>query len=387
MYLRKRRGYRGATAAVSLAGVLVALFASEGYGQSLRVNQPSASGLGGVANVGQIGNTGVARHFGQNAPFTVPRGATPLRQNAQQLMGMSRQYSMFRQRRGGSTGLSLLSAGIYNQQSVSTSWHKRLATGGAARYVRQPPRLGAAGAGGAPGVDRALSNLILQPQALLQTTAFLGPMSGLTLPIGGVRDAMSAIDQTTSAPYAMQSPSPETRHTQSELMASRLEVLRQRALKDAWKWFKADDFERARSAFESAEMLDRSDPEPRAGAFFCLVADRRYAQAQQNFNRIIRYDMGKDRNPFKLDFGLAQRYSTPRRMRLDVREFMDFNDAQENPVGLYGALCYLLWHADLREEALRGAQHLIQNDSGGQAGWFGRMILAAAKEEGVVPTE
>jgi hypothetical protein len=164
--------------------------------------------------------------------------------------------------------------------------------------------------------------------------------------------------------------------------------MRERILKEAWQWFSKEDFPRARSAFQSAEMLDRSDPEPRAGMFFCSVAQERYAQAVHNFNRISSWDLSRQEDPFGVDFDLPARYSSARRMRSDIRKFVDFADPRrKRHTGLYGALCYFLWQTENQGQAVRAAQNLVQTDPTGPAGNFGRMVLEAAERHGVVATE
>ena len=162
---------------------------------------------------------------------------------------------------------------------------------------------------------------------------------------------------------------------------------RERTLKEAWQWFKLDDFQRARAAFQNAEMLDRSDPEPRAGMFFCSVAEERYAQALQNFNRIMRWDMSGARNHFDMDLKLPERYSTIWRMRSDVGKLLTFDRLQKQKSGLYGAVCYALWHAGKQGEAVRGAQNLVEGDPTGPGGGFGRIILKAAEKHGVAAAQ
>lgn len=367
-----------------LGGAILTCFSSKSYGQALRVSQPTANTLDSVTNIGRIGNTAVSQGFSRRSQVGAYRGSLPPRQSAQQLLGASQRFSTFGRRSGTPRDLLGLNRASRIQRSTETNWRKRLARSGAARYMRQPPRYQSSVA---RLVDPTVADLLLQPQALLQTTAFLGPMSGLGSPTGGIRDAVSAKDQAGVSPYTLQSLSPQKERTQSELMASRLELMRERILKEAWQWFKKEDFRRARSAFQSAEMLDRTDPEPRAGMFFCSVAQERYSQAMHNFNRIVGRDLRRQEDPFAADFELPVRYSSARRMRSDIRRFVDFTEARQDSTGLYGALCYFLWHTETRDQAVRAAQKLVQIDPTGSAGYFGRLVLEAAERHGVVATE
>lgn len=374
-----------ATAVVSVLGaVLLTPFPTRTYGQSLRVSRPSSTTLNSVTNIGQVGKTTVSSNFSRGLGFTAGRGTLPPQQSGQQLLGTGRRFSTFGRPQRGRRDLVGSGRAGEIRSSVRTNWRKRLATAGAARYMRQPPRFGL---GGSPRVDRAVSSVLLEPQTLLNTTAFLGPVSGLGLPSGGIRDGMSASDQAGARPYTLLSLSAERQYSQSELMSSRLELLRERTLKEAWQWFKLEDFHQARAAFQSAEMLDRSDPETRAGIFFCSVAEERYSQALQNFNRIMRWDMRGARNSFDVDLRLAERYSSIRRMRADVRKLTEYNRRQKERTSLYGALCYALWHSGSQSEAVRGAQNLVKTDPTGPAGRLGRVILEAAKKHGVAAPE
>jgi tetratricopeptide (TPR) repeat protein len=169
-------------------------------------------------------------------------------------------------------------------------------------------------------------------------------------------------------------------------MATRLVMMRERALKEAWQWFSQAEYGRARSSFQSVEMLDRSDPEPRLGMFLCSVADERYAQAAENFKQIMRRDMDPSREPFR-DYNVAARYVSPRRMRADTRDFLEYYNAHTDELGMYVALCYYLWHTDAREEALRGAQQIIKTDPTGPGGRFGRLMLQAATGDDVAAVQ
>ena len=358
------------------------------YGQGLRTSNVATNTTNSVTNIGQVGNTAVSQRFGQGLATGSISRTLPPRQNARELSRSGTGMSLFARRAGARRNLVGSAYDSPISLAVTTNWHKRIAAGGAGRYLRTPPVYRAG-----PGMqqDATVANVVLDPRSLLSTTSFFGPAHGLGLPTGGMRDAQALREATDVAPYTsftMRPPSSrKERPTQSEMMFSQLADKRHRILKEAWGWFRSKDYGRAREAFRSAEMLDRSDPEPRAGQLFCSVAEGRYAQAIENFNRILARDMAMESDPLDHDFNLAARYETVRQMRQDTSKLLEYQGEHKKDLRLYGAVCYFLWQTGSHREAAQGAQNMIQADPTGPAGRFGKLVAEAAKRKRAAPAE
>jgi hypothetical protein len=257
---------------------------------------------------------------------------------------------------------------------------------GAARYFRQPPdfryfQYTDAG----PGARQAHS--LLNAAELIESTAFVAPAR-----LGGVRGglahgALSLEDDIEQVRYSAKPVIAPGEHTQAELMTSRLTALQKRSVADAWAWFQKGEYLRARSCFENAEMLNRRDAEPRAGMFFCMVAERKYAQALHLVARIYRMDAGPQL--FEADYRLLERYEpldveepagrrtlAKERLLADVRSFVKFSG--ENPsLMILAAEVFHLWHCGQRTEAVQAARILVDQDPTGPYGRLGASLLEA----------
>jgi hypothetical protein len=304
-------------------------------------------------------------------------------ETTQQLARDTRLYSFFANRmdrRGRQPGRSLVDA---IQEDVETDWHRRIAPAGAARYFRDPPRYRPA----RPNLADPYGNVneLLQAEDLLNTTAFLGPVYHLGLQRTGVQDGLSAREEPETMPYQARRGTANAIHSQADLMESRLKLERERVLREAWEWFGQKEYDRSRTAFESAEVLDRSDSEPRAGVFFCSIAEQRYIQAAYNFSRLVRWS--GEGNLFRSDYRLADRYESLAQLRADIRAFAEFAASQGNHPDVLVQMCYLLWHTGNRSDAAAGARHLIQRDPTGPVGTLGRQLTEALGAEAVQEVE
>jgi hypothetical protein len=202
-----------------------------------------------------------------------------------------------------------------------------------------------------------------------------------------VHDALSLEDDTGQVRYSARPVIGPGERTQAELMTSRLTALQKQSVADGWTWFQKGEYLRARSCFENAEMLNRRDAEPRAGMFFCMVAERKYAQALHLVARIYRMDAGPQL--FEADYRLLERYEpldveepagrrtlAKERLLADVRSFVKFSG--ENPsLMILAAEVFHLWHCGQRTEAVQAARILVDQDPTGPYGRLGASLLEA----------
>lgn len=277
------------------------------------------------------------------------------------------------------------------RRQVQTNWLRRLAPSGAARYFRRG-FFQSHFSSPTPGARFTGQSLLLAPQKLLDETGFWAPAQYGGMARGGVRDRLSERDQTQSPRYAGPTAPPEERRSQADLMASRLGTMRKGLLDQAWAHFEDGAYLRARSAFQSAEMLDREDPEPRAGAFFCAVAEGKYAQAVHEIRRICGRDT--DADLFGVNYRLRERYVSEERLQQDLRALLhavEISRAKADvstggqkgaPAAVEAALGYAMWHGGgeaARLEARHSARILkdLDPDRAGPFGRFGELLTEA----------
>ena len=277
------------------------------------------------------------------------------------------------------------------RRQVQTNWLRRLAPSGAARYFHRD-FFQSHFSTPAPGATFTGQSLLLAPQKLLDETGFWAPAQYGSMAQGGVRDRLSERDRTQSPRYARPTLPLEGRHSQADLMESRLGAMRKRLLDRAWAHFEEGAYLQARSAFRSAEMLDREDPEPRAGAFFCAVAERKYAQAVHEIGRICERDT--DADLFGVDYRLPERYVSEERLHENLRHLLqavqnsrakavDSAGGRKNTLAAAeAALGYAMWHSSgetARLEALHSARILKELDPNGNGPFsrFGELLTEA----------
>ena len=373
-------------------GTLLAGVAGEARGQ-MRVNSPT-SGLGNITNIGQVGATSISRYF--NSTYQASRGrafSSPIAQR--------NNLSIFGRRLGRNRDLigDVRTAAI-NQQ-VERSWLTRLSPGGAARYIRDTPRLRSSALGAGPGDSSNLGGQLMSAQSLLYSTSFVAPAYNAGIRGGIVRDPLSERDDSTEARYSVQSLSGDEHRSQADLMEARLAAKRERLIAEGWEWFRKGNepengeplngYLMAKSAFRRAEQLKRRDPEPRIGVFFCAVAQRQYSEAVQCMFSLLRCDRGRgvghhcdlDQGIFGPEYSLANHYKSAGRMHRDVTEFVNFVNRRDIDPGLLAGVSFALWHAGSHAEALQVAQKLQQMDPNGAIGAYGLLMRRAEEEQAV----
>lgn len=405
-----------------LAGVIViTVLPGVAQGQRTRAVVPSAGsygGFGGIRAVGRVGNTSVNQYFGGRRRVGAPAGvgAVPMAGN--------RVPTTFRRWQPGARDLLEAERTAVIRRAVQVDWLRRLAPGGAARYFGRDffqARFGPRSAGGRPIAQQ----MLLEPQRLLNELAFYRPAVRGSVSRGGVRDRLSRRDNAEQPRHTGEVSPAEARHTQADLMASRLDAMRGRLMDQAWSWFEAGEYQRARSAFQSAEMLDHDDPEPRAGALFCLITQGKYSEAAHEMGRIYRRDA--DRDLFAVDYRVRawdptdtdeqgnairdDRGWPSMKLDRDLRNLARHVEARlaalqrrlaalrrvpdaagsDNPrqdrekvAALVAALSYALWHNDVglsRLEAQQFANRLKGLDPGGPFGGLGELMAQAERAE------
>jgi len=396
-------------AVVLSAVVALALGASDARAQRssqrTRAFSPSSGnygGFGGITNVGRIGNTAVTRGFGyggQGPPPPPSAGAGGL--------SSAGVPQTFRRRMPIGTDLVYQDRLTRMQSRVNTVWQQRIAPAGASRYFRQDYFRGRFGRGGQLG-PMSRSYLLFAPQKLLAETSFIGPVYNEGMGLGGPRDALSLRENPLTPDFMPTTPATESRYSQADLMASRLEAKHRQRIKQAWDYFQEGSYQQARAAFASAEMLDRHDPEPRAGLFFCTFAQQQFYQAVHAAGRVFRH-RDPDENPFLADYKLEQRYYQPKdprtgretnRLDDDLRRLVRFAEGRrqeseaaegqayaEDPsarreelAGTAAAVGFAMWHGgdeSDRREALRYARMVDKIDPGGALSGIAELMSAA----------
>lgn len=375
----RSRGFRAAVAGAVLLGVCSA----DALAQNMRVRTHGSRSYSGISQVGMVGNTSVARNFGQTTPGSTSRNRSTGSSYGQQSKGLGGR----RVNPGRNPLLSSPAQSWANQRK--NEWRHALAPSGAARYLRQPPDFRYfQDANAGPGGQQA--HRLLNAAKLVETTAFVAPARLGGFSSGVIHDALSLADDTGQVRYSARPVVGPGKHTQAELMTSRLAALQKQSLADGWTWFQKGEYLRARSCFENAEMLKRRDAEPRAGVFFCMVAERKYMQALHLAARIYRLDAGP--NLFGADYRLAERYEPldvedpeerraigKQRLLQDVRSFVKFSG--ENPsLVILAAQIFHLWHGDQRAEAVQAARILLKEDPTGPYGRLGAGVLEADRK-------
>ncbi|MCH7814288.1 MAG: YihY/virulence factor BrkB family protein, partial [Planctomycetes bacterium] len=245
------RGLRGLVACMAVAAFLSA---HPAQGQRLRVGNPANGYFGGIIEVGRIANTSVAQRFtpAPYQPAGVATGRTPA---GRAIRGLT-----FQGRMAGTSGPVRNPYTSSILKDVRTGWLQQLAPGGAARFFdprvytpgrRQRRRIGA----------QPVGQLIFEPERLLMAMGGLAPAFSGSFSYGGPRDRLSEKDRMDLPRFTISQPPPAEYRSQADLLELRLVGMRTETLEKAWSYFGAGDYLRARSAFQSAEMLDRDDPQ------------------------------------------------------------------------------------------------------------------------------
>ncbi len=368
-----------------LVGILTAAgFPGEAFGQRLRIPQPSSGTIGGELNSARIANSPIAQNFNvtQGGGYTRP----PVTTATAPLEGVS---FLIRQGEVGGDLVGSRDGPLARARAVPKSWTQTLSTGGVSRYFGRSIIYSSA------QMQMGLTNasLLLDPQALLASTAFSAPARVLGVSSGRPNDILSSKDDSDTPSYSVQSLTRAKGLSQSDMLESHLAVEHGRHLKQGWEWYSLGEYAKARSAFATAENLDRSDAESRAGSFFCAVAQERYTEAIFGMRKIMTWD-GR-RNLFKHDLKLLS-LSMPKdedlvdperigkeRLGRQIQRFVKFaapaGTASISPLGL-ASLAYALWHGGQQAEAVHAAQTLLEMDPGGS---FSHLLdnMIAARED------
>ncbi|MFQ5490614.1 MAG: hypothetical protein ACE5GE_07825 [Phycisphaerae bacterium] len=165
--------------------------------------------------------------------------------------------------------------------------------------------------------------------------------------------------------------------------------MRKRYLAEAWDWFQRREYQRARSSFKNAELLDRTDLEPRVGIFFCCVAEQEYYLASYNMGRLLRWD-GLSGEMFDTDFQIVKRLESldepdaRQRARMAARHaseqmnaMMQFAAHNANQEIAFTALSFGLWHMGYFTEAAQAAKTLQELDPDSPYAQFGGKLMEA----------
>ena len=343
--------------AYAVAAVAITLLDSQAYAQRLRISQPANGNFGGILNTAVVGNTRVSQNFrGLSQPGSTRQPPSVL--NSSTLTTFSGR------RRGAGLDLVGQSAARARARRLNSTWLQTLSQGGAARYFR----------GSAP--DYRLANtesnyagartarMLLSPRELLRTTAFAAPAHGAGVTSAYLQDPFWAQEGTQEALFSAGRFSESSEYSHADLMESRLAAVQKRLVKEGWQWYQRRDFQRAWASFSSADMLEGRDPEPRAGLFFCCLAEGKHYQAYRRMSDIFKRDA--DRNVFEDDYRLLERSEPPEeedparrgriaRGRLDaqLRQFMVFSqprDGQSMSPAVLSTLTFAFWHYEGRQQ-------------------------------------
>lgn len=374
----------GLSAPVIIAAAFFAtICVQDTYGQRLRVSLPSDGGFGGITNIGKIANTTVSNNFNNIAPGF---GA-----NQRPLGTRNVPESAFFQNRGLVRRVDLISANpvLGRARQAGRIWQQMLGPGGVARYFAAPPQYVANNVGGTISARGLNGIMLLDPQMLVRSTSFAAAAQVRGITSGGVRDILSLHDDSNTPRYSVESRLIREAPSQSALMESRLKSMRKRYMTEAWDWFQRGEYQRARSVFKSAEILDRTPPEPRIGVFFCCVAEGKYYQTTVSMGRLMRWD-GRKTELFDTDFDIRTKYEVldepeplirareaSTLISRQINGLMRFaNDNQSEGIA-YAALCFGLWQAEYYGEAAQAARSLQEIDPNGPYARFGLDVLEA----------
>jgi hypothetical protein len=276
---------------------------------------------------------------------------------------------------------------VHRAVQLPNTWRRTLAPSGAARYFTGAPNFDKL-RGGLRGAEAMNAGLLLDPQRLLDTTAFAAPAYHAGISAGGVRDPLSRQEQLAGERPAVEAPEPIERRSQADLMENRLSALRKRVLNEGWAWFQRGEYKRARASFKNAEMLDRKDPEPRAGILFTHLSEAAFMQVVTSAARIMAWDA---RAPvFDADYRIAERYAPPdvedpelrrdlgrERLKQHLEVFRRFYGDHKSQPGVQAAAAYLLWQTGGKDEAVLLARRLSQADPHGAYAQFALRMLEA----------
>jgi len=357
--------------------------------ERLRVGSVSARGVvNGVGGVGLVGVSDVTRRFGTSRYEAPDMRSRPLPQ-------ANFMDSLTFQGRGaalGRTDQSLDPRIETIQDAVNTGWIRELAPGGAARFFDRSAyleQMGRMKMGETPTPYR----LLLAPEKLLSQTSFLAPVYSGGVMYARPADPLSAAETPPPAFAPLIQPAGVPR-SQSNAMADYLGSRRTQRLADGWGRFKAGEYVQARSAFENAEMLDRSDPEPRVGLMLCAIAEGKFAQAGQCMKMLCRNDDG--RLLYTTDFRLPERYGDggSAKLRRDLAAMAAFVRSRAGEISAgrepgdaerfsatVSALSLALWQSgdkDMRLEAVTYAKQVREFDAGGTCAKFALGLIDTA---------
>ena len=386
MCLSAYRAKAGSVGPAVLAALLVGSLGAEAHAQRLRTSTPTGGSFGGITNVGKIANTSVSRNF---APMTPGAGA----ESQPPMTAPNAGLTGFGIGRRGRAGLDLVATTSAQRRSTELRnlWHRGLSPFGAARYFQSPPNYRAIGAPDATGYRALQARLLLSPHDLLRTTAFTAPAYNAGITLGRIHDPLSMRDNTSEVRISSDMVSPVKRHSQADLMESRLASMRKRILQEGWAWFQKADYQRAYASFKNAERLDRTDPEPRAGMFFCCLAGRKHLQTTQTASRIIAWDANA--GIFEADYRLEELCAPPdeedpkvrlekghERVVKNLNALLRFAGEKPPPRRL-AAVAYALWHSGYKSEAIRAARALQARAPGSAYDRFARRMIEASERE------
>lgn len=370
---------------LALAVLVVGAFCAEAYGQQLRINSQVSKGYAGVGEPGRVGNTFIRQHFGDTTP-----GASAWSQPAGTLSAPTPLVTGFG-RRPGRLDLVSRNPAVARAVQLPTTWRRTLSPSGAARYFTAAPDFGQY-FGGQPTPRALNAQLLLDPQRLLSTTAFAAPAYYAGISTGGIRDPLSRQEQIAAEEFSGTAPVGTERHSQAELMGSRLVALRKQGLNEAWDWFQKGEYARAHASFRTAEILDRQDPEPRVGIFFCHLSEQAFMQVLASTARIMAWDANTP--VFDADYRLPERYAPPeeqdagkrrelgeQRLETSLEGLKAFYLEHQGELGVQVAAAYALWHGGHKSEAALLARSVAQGDAQGPYGRFATKLIKAYEKQ------
>ena len=295
-------------------------------------------------------------------------------------------------------------------QNASDRARRRAAGGIGSRVQHRAPRgalrqTGRVPRGSIPGRARNLVGInrgdarrsdpnafIDRPRSLLTRSGYSAPLNRMSLSgtVASLRNAPSqadferAIEEVKA--FGLQ------RNQYTSRLATQMHLRGRRLAGDGWTYFEEGDFLRARSSFESAEIVSESSPVPRFGKLMVDVAQRHYRRAITQLARNVvldaRQPSGVD-GLFEYDVSLLDVFGDEEGLRRSIIGLQRFAQENLDNPGVQALYCYVLWYSGIDEfevQASGVAAQLVTGAAGLNSPWarFSEMIekARAGREEG-----
>ncbi|MEE9294646.1 MAG: hypothetical protein V3W34_06775 [Phycisphaerae bacterium] len=274
---------------------------------------------------------------------------------------------------------------------------RRPAPRGMARSTRLALRGSAAGRGrNALGINRRglgrtdVSGFIHRPRSLLYRAGYTAPLTRMSLSstVAGLRNAPSQADIERAIEEIKTSNLRANEYSRS--LAAQIDLQGRQLVDDGWGYFQDGDYLRARSAFESAEIVDRHSPVPRFGQLIVDVAQSHYRRAITLLAKSISYDA---RRPpgiaglFEYDVSLQEIFGDEKKMLRSILQLRQFAQENLDNPAVQALYCYVLWYSRIPDSAAQAsgiAAQLARTVSSSNSPWarFPEMIERAEAQIG-----